>query len=208
MEIEYYGANCIKIETKKTSIVIDDNLVSLGQKGVATAKDIVLVTGAASELPAEARFTLDQPGEYEISDVSIQGIPAQSHMDEPGKSSTTIYRIIMDGVRIVVTGHINPDLSDVQLEAIGTVDILFLPIGGNGYTLDGIGAQKVLKEIEPRIVVPTHYDDPKLKYEVPQAPLEEAIKALGMEVTETLDSIKMKNFDLGEGTKLVVLNRQ
>lgn len=207
MEIEYYGANCIKIETKKTSIVIDDNLVKLGSKSVATSKDIFLATGDA-ELPAEARFTLDQPGEYEIADVSIQGIPARSHIDEEGKTSTTIYRIIMDGIRIVVTGHIHPDLSDVQLEAIGTVDFLFLPIGGNGYTLDDIGAQKVIKEIEPHIVIPTHYDDPKLNYEVPQAPLEEAIKNLGMEVTETLDSIKMKNFDLTEGTRLVVLNRQ
>lgn len=207
MEIEFYGANCLKIEAKKTSIVIDDNLAKLGYKGVATAKDIVLATGDI-ELPSEARFTLNQPGEYEISDVSIQGIPARSHMDEEGKTSTTIYRIIMDGVRIVVTGHIHPDLTDVQLEAIGTVDLLFLPVGGNGYTLDGIGAQKVIKEIEPHVVIPTHYDDPKLNYEVPQAPLEEAVKNLGMEVSETLDTIKMKNFELTEGTRLVILNRQ
>lgn len=207
MELQYHGANCIKIETKKTSLVIDDNLVKLGAKSVATPKDIVLVTGDA-ELPAESRFALDQPGEYEVADVSVQGIPARSHLDEAGKMSTTMYRIIMDGVRIVVTGHIYPNLSDVQLEALGTVDILFVPVGGNGYTLDAVGAQKIIKDIEPRVVVPTHYDDSTLQYEVPQAPLEDAIKNLGMEVDETLDSIKMKSFELGEGTKLVILNRQ
>lgn len=208
MELEYYGANCIKITSKKTSLVIDDNLAALGAKSVASAKDIVLATSGAAELPADAYFTINQPGEYEVSDVSVQGIPARSHMDEAGKSSANMYRIIMDGIRIAVTGHIHPDLSDVQLEALGTVDILIVPVGGNGYTLDGLGAQKVIKEIEPRVVIPTHYDDPGLQYEVPQASFDDAIKSLGMEITETFDTLKMKNFDLGEGTRLIVLNRQ
>lgn len=206
MELQYHGANCIKISTKKTSIVIDDNLAALGGKSVAGSKDIVLATGGIT-VPTDVHFAIDQPGEYEVSDVSIQGIPARSHMDEEKGLSTTMYRIILDGVRIGVVGHIYPSLSDTQLEALGTIDILFVPVGGNGYTLDGIGAQKVIKDIEPSVVVPTHFDESGLNFEVPQTPLDDAVKALGMEVAETLDSIKMKSFELGEGTKLVVLNR-
>ncbi len=207
MELYFYGANCIKITNKKNSIVIDDNLAVLGGKSVASPKDIVLATGDMP-LPAESHFTINQPGEYEVSDVSIQGIAARSHMDEDGKFSTTMYRIIVDGLRIVVTGHIHPNLTDVQLEALGTVDILFVPVGGNGYTLDGIGAQKIIKEIEPRVVIPTHYDSAGLKFEVPQTPLDDAVKALGMEVAGTIDSVKMKSFELGEGTRLVVVTPQ
>lgn len=207
MELEYHGANCIKITNKKNSIVIDDNLAKLGGKPVATAKDIVLATGD-TVLSPDARFTIAQPGEYEVADVSVQGVAARSHLDEEGKASATMYRLLVDGVRVVVVGHIYPELSDQQLEDLGTVDILFIPVGGNGYTLDSIGAQRIIKEIEPRVVVPTHYDSSSLNYEVPQAPLEEAVKGLGMEVAETLDSIKMKNFELGEGTRLVVLNQK
>ncbi|MGI9028085.1 MAG: MBL fold metallo-hydrolase [Candidatus Saccharimonadales bacterium] len=207
MEFQFYGANCIKIVTKKVNIVIDDNLAALGGKSVASPKDIVLSTGSA-ELPADAHFKINQPGEYEVSDISVQGIAARSHMDEEKQHSATMYRIIIDGVRIVVTGHIYPELNDVQLEALGTVDILFVPVGGHGYTLDAIGAQKIVKDIEPKVVIPTHYDSKSLKFEVPQSPLDDAVKILGMEVFDTLDSLKMKNFELGEGTRLVVLNQQ
>jgi L-ascorbate metabolism protein UlaG (beta-lactamase superfamily) len=81
-------------------------------------------------------------------------------------------------------------------------------VGGNGYTLDGVGALKVIKQIEPKVVIPTHYADPKIKYEVPQAPLADAIKGLGMEVSETLAKYKIKLAELSDSTKLVVLERQ
>ena len=208
MELQYLGGNCIKITAKKTSIVIDDNLAKLGLKPVASAKDIVLSTGVG-EPASEARFIIDHPGEYEVSDVSIQGIAVRSHMDEAKQHSTTMYRILLDGIRIAVTGHIHPDLTDVELEALGTVDILVLPVGGNGYTLDGIGAQKVVKEIEPKILVPTHYDDTDITYEVPQTPLDDAIKGLAMEPTDTVDSLKLKPADIGEGsTRLIIVNRK
>lgn len=207
MEIEFHGANCIKIANKKTSVVIDDNLAALGGKQISGPKDIVINT-VQVPAPEGVHFAIDQPGEYEVADVSIQGIAARSHMDEAGKQSATMFRIIMDGVRIAVTGHIHPDLSDRQLEDLGTIDILFVPVGGNGYTLDGIGAQKVVKEIEPKVVVPVHYDDSKLNFEVPQTPLDDALKALAMEVSETVDSMKLKTLELAEGaTRLVVLNR-
>lgn len=206
MELQFYGANCIKISNKKVSVVIDDNLASLGGKSVASTKDIVLSTGLV-DLPKETHFTANSPGDYEVSDISIQGIPARSHMDEEKKHSATMYRIIFEGVRIGVTGHVHPDLSDSQLEDLGTIDILFIPVGGNGYTLDGLGAQKIIKEVEPKIVIPTHYDAKGLNFEVPQTPLNDAVKSLGMEISETLDSLKLKNTEFGEGTKLVILNQ-
>jgi Beta-lactamase superfamily domain len=208
MELQFFGANCVKISTKKVSVVVDDNLATFGLKPVTTSKDIALSTGDIP-LPKDAYFGINHPGEYEVSDVSIQGIPAQAHIDEAGANqSSTIYRIILDGVRIGVIGHIYPNLSDTQLEALGTIDVLFIPVGGNGYTLDGTGAQKIIKDIEPKVVVPTYYEDAKFNFEVPAALLDDAIKALAMEPADRLDSLKLKNFDFGEGTRLFILNRQ
>lgn len=210
MELQFYGANCIKIATKKINVVIDDNLAAYGLKPAATAKDIVLSTSKQIALPAESHFGIDRPGEYEVADISIQGIAAPSHLDDPAtkEQGATMYRLIVGSLRIGVIGHVHPNLSESQLEDLGTIDILFVPVGGNGYTLDGIGAQKIIKDIEPRVVIPTHYEDAKFNFEVPQTPLDDAIKALGMEVADTVDSIKTKNFELGEGTRLIVLNRQ
>lgn len=207
MDFQFYGANCIKITYKKTTVVIDDDLAAHGGKSIANAKDIVLITGATAA-PKESYFIISSPGEYEVSDISIQGIPARSHMDEDKATSTTMYRLIIDGLRIGITGHVHPDLADSQLEALGTIDVLFVPVGGNGYTTDPVGAQRIIKEIEPKIVVPTHYDSAKLNFEVPQTPLDDAIKGLGMEVSETVTSLKPKGLEMIEGTRLVVVSEQ
>lgn len=206
MEIQYYGGNCVRIATKKAVITVDDTLTELGAKSVTKAGDIALFTTAHDPSPA-AKITIDQPGEYEVSDISIQGIAARAHMDETGTNST-IYRIIADDVRIAVVGHVYPDLTSSQLEALNTIDVLCIPIGGNGYTLDPIGALKLIKEIEPKVVIPTHYADKELKYEVPQQTLEEALKSLSMEPKETVPKFKPKGAELTDTTQLIVLERQ
>ena len=100
------------------------------------------------------------------------------------------------------------DLTDDELEAIGTIDVLIIPIGGNGYTLDGAGALKVIRKIEPNVVIPTHYADKKIKYPVEQQDLETALKGLAMEPKETVAKLKLKPADLTENTQLIVLERQ
>jgi len=208
MEIQYCGANCVKLTTKKAAITIDDNLSELGLKSVSKAGDIVLFTGKVGE-SKEPKLVIAEPGEYEVSDISIQGIAARSHMaaDEKAKDAT-IFKIMADEVRIVVIGHIYPELSDKQLEAIGTTDVLIIPVGGNGYTLDPVGALKIIKKIEPKLVIPTHYADKAIKYEVPQQELSNAIKELAMEPKETVPKLKLKPADLTDTTQLIVVERQ
>ncbi len=208
MEVTFYGANCIKLSTKKATVVVDDNLESLGLKSVTKNGEIALYTGAHGEPDAEVNILIDSPGEYEVSDVSIQGVAARAHIDEPGQKSATMYKIIIDDIRVAVVGNVHPDLTDEQLEEIGTVDVLFVPVGGNGYTLDGVGALKIIRGIEPKIVVPTHYADSDIEYPVPQSDLETALKNMSMEPAETVPKLKVKLAELTDVTKLVVLERQ
>jgi L-ascorbate metabolism protein UlaG (beta-lactamase superfamily) len=208
MEIEFYGANCFKITHKKAAIVIDDNLEKLGAKTIAKEDDVVLFTRNDLKSQIKAKLTFDQPGEYEVSNISVTGIAARSHLEDEGGKGATMYKIAADDVKIAAVGHIYPDLSDDQLEALGMVDILLIPVGNTGYTLDATGALKVIKKIEPKLVIPSHYDDKKLKFEVPQQGLDEAIKTLAMEPKETVAKLKVKPAEFGEGTQLVILERQ
>jgi L-ascorbate metabolism protein UlaG (beta-lactamase superfamily) len=206
MDLQFHGANCITIATKRAKITVDDTLEGLGQKPVAKAGDILLYTTAHGDPPVEAALTVDQPGEYEIAGISIFGIAARSHLEEEAGRSATMYKIMSDDTSILIVGHVFPELSDNQLEAIGTVDIMFIPVGGNGYTLDPIGALKIIKKIEPKLVIPTHFDSKKLHFPVPQQSLEQALKGLAMEPKDTLAKFRPKPEDLAEGiTRLVVL---
>lgn len=207
MEIQFYGANCVRISGKKASFVVDDNLAELGLKSVTKNTDIAIKTHS-DESAQSNNLTIDSPGEYEVSDVSIRGIAARAYQDPEGDRSATIFRVVADDIRVGVLGHIFPRLNEDQLEAIGTVDILIVPIGNNGYTLDSTGVLELIKAIEPRIVIPTHYADKNIKYPMPQQELMEAIKGLSMDIKDTVEKIKVKSGDITETTELIVLKRQ
>lgn len=207
MDIQFYGANCVSFATRQARVVVDDNLADLGQKGVLKQDDIAIFTGAHALAPRPVKLLIDEPGEYEVSGVSVYGIAARAHIDTDKQMTATMYKLLIDEFSILITGHIFPELSDDQLEAIGMVDIMVVPVGGNGFTLDGVGALKLVKKIEPKLVIPTHYEDHELAFSVPQQPLEQALKALAMEPKETTPKLRLKPIDLGDVTQLVVLER-
>jgi L-ascorbate metabolism protein UlaG (beta-lactamase superfamily) len=204
MEVKYYGANCVKFSTKKVSIVVDDTL----DKGssITTDKDIVIKTNPVVQYVEGGYFEVKSPGEYEVSEVSIAGIASKLHFDDT--QSCTMYSVHIDGFSVAVLGHTVGNLNDEQIEKLGVVDILVLPVGGHGYTLDAIAAVKLIKEVEPKIVIPTHYQDAKISYEVEQAHLEEFLKAYGATDTEAIDVLKLKDSTLPDKTQVVVLTKQ
>lgn len=207
MDLQFYGANCVVISGKQSRLVIDDNLADLGAKTVSKEGDVALFTFEYANPPKDAKIVIDQPGEYEVSGISIYGIAARAHVDEDGQRNATMYKLVIDDTSILVTGHVYPELSDSQLEAIGMVDVMIVPVGGNGYTLDGVGALKLIKKVEPKLVIPTHYDDGVLTFPVPQQTLEQALKSLTMEPKETLSKLKLKGGELGDTTQLIVLEK-
>jgi L-ascorbate metabolism protein UlaG (beta-lactamase superfamily) len=133
-------------------------------------------------------------GEYEIGDVSIKGVPAQRHLDTSADEKlSTAYRIGVGDVRVAVLGNIDFKLSEDQLEEIGVVDILILPVGGGGYTLGATSAATIVRQVEPHAVIPVHYNDSGLKYEVPQDDLEVFVKELSATVEEAGAKLKLKS---------------
>ena len=207
MDMQFYGANCIALTGKQARVVVDDTMTELGGKTVVKEGNICLFTGAHGSVSGNPKILLDTPGEYEASGVSIFGIQARAHMDEEGKHSATMYKITWGDTTVLVTGHVYPKLSDADLEAIGLVDVMFVPVGGNGYTTDATGALQLIKQIEPKIVILTHYADSSFKYEVPQASLEEALQTLAMEPKETTKKFQFKPAEATDTTQLVVLEK-
>lgn len=207
MDIQFYGANCFTLSAKGVRVVVDDNLAELGLKSAAKPDDVMLFTGPHAYAGTNARIVIGGPGEYEIAGLSIVGIAARSHLDDPNGQGATMYKIMADDTSYLVTGHIYPDLSDKQLEAIGMVDVMFVPVGGNGFTLDATGAMQVIKKVEPKLVVPTHYADEAIHYAVPEQSLEQALKNMGMEPKEIVAKLRYRPADMTDATQLIVLTR-
>lgn len=207
MDVQFYGANCLVLSSKQTRVVVDDNLASLGAKAVARDGDICLFTGPKpSDIAAQPKLVIDMPGEYEASNVSILGIQVRAHMDEDKQRNGVMYKVTWGETKYLITGHAFPKLSEAELEMIGIVDVMFVPVGGNGYTLDATGALQLIKQVEPKVVIPTHYADSRLKYEVPQTELEDALKTLGMEAKQAGVKFQFKPAEVSGSTELVVID--
>lgn len=186
-EIEYKGGNGVVIATKKATIIADPKLSVVGLKDAAVKDAIELATEARFAInSSDAKIVIEGPGEYGIGDLDITGVAAQRHLDtETDPKASTMYRIDNGEIRIALIGNIYEKLSEDQLEALGVVDVVIIPVGGGGYTLDPTGAAMLVRQLEPKVVVPVHYNDGMLRYEVPQAELDEFVKELGAPVEET-----------------------
>jgi L-ascorbate metabolism protein UlaG (beta-lactamase superfamily) len=190
-DIEYKGGNTVVIATKKSKLITDPKLSVVGLKDIEPKGMIALATEPRFEVSSpDATLAVEGPGEYEVGDFSIRGIAAQRHLDSDG-SGSTIYRVEVGEARIALIGNIDTKLSEEQLEAIGVVDIVILPIGGGGYTLDATAAAQIVRQIDAKAVIPVHYADSSLKYEVPQGDFETFQKELGGTI-ETVDKLKVK----------------
>jgi len=192
-EIEYKGANSVIISTKKAKLFVDPKLSLVGRKDLNVKGSVELASEARFAVnDPDAKLVIDGPGEYGVSGFDILGIPARRHLDSEAEGKTsTIYRVKIEGTRIGIIGNIYEKLSDEQLEQLGVLDILIIPVGGNGYTLDATGAAGLVRAISPKVVIPVHYADDSLKYEVPQGELKTFISELGAPV-ETVAKYKFK----------------
>lgn len=191
MEIEYKGANCITITHKKDVFVVDPKLSVVGLNDITAPSVAQLVTQGES-VAMESGVLISGPGEYEVLNCSIKGIAARLHRAVTDNDhSATIYRLDFEDASVAILGHIDPKLTEDQLEALGLVDILIVPVGNHGYTLDAKAAAELVRKIEPKAVIPTHYAEEKINYEVPQATLDEFIKEMASPVEE-LSKLKIK----------------
>jgi len=207
MEISYKGGSSLIISTKKTTLLVDPKVSHLGLKDPMVPDAVEILTDDRYAVEG-ARLTVKSPGEYEVGDFSISGISARRHTDpDTTWPQSTIYRLETSEFRIGVLGHIESKLSEEQLEAIGVVDILIVPVGGNGFTLDPHDAATLTRQIDPKVVIPVHYEDSKVNYEVPQLPLEQFTHELNLSV-EAVDKYKIKNAAaLPEALSIVAINR-
>ncbi len=193
-DIEYKGGNTVVITTKKATLVVDPKQSLVGLKDLVVNNAVELATEERFALnSASARLCLEGPGDYGVADFSIRGTAACRHIDtEKDEPLATIYRIEAGDVRIALLGNIADKLSEDQLEALGVVDIVILPVGGGGYTLDATAAAGLVRRIDPKVVIPVHYADKALSYEVPQDELSTFVAEVGAPL-ETVAKFKVKS---------------
>ena len=216
MTITWHGQSLFEITTSRgknnqVSIVIDPFSEDLGLRIPKLEADIVLSTHEHYDhnnvkAVGGNPFLILGPGEYEIKEVFCQGIPAW-HDDSQGKErgSVTIFTIEAEELRLCHLGDLGQkELTSEQLERIGEVDILMIPVGGV-YTISAKEAVKIMSQIEPKIIIPMHYALPKLKPKLEG--VDKFLKIMGIKKIEPLNKLTIKKKELSEEeAKIILLN--
>lgn len=211
MTITWYGHSCFRLESKDISILIDPFSKDIGLRPPKIKDNIVLVTHQHydhNNLEGLSRdsFVIEGPGEYEVKGVYIKGI--QSYHDKSQgreRGLNTIYVIRMEDMIFAHLGDFDEDkLSEKQVDEIGNVDVLMLPVGGV-YTIDYKEAVEVVNQIEPKIVLPMHYKIAGLNLNIEGS--EKFLKEIGLTPEKADKNYKLQKKNLpAEEMKLVLIN--
>jgi len=214
MIITWLGHSCFKLQDKVgtdgVTVITDPYDKETGLKMPNLEADIVTVSHDHHdhnnvEALRGKPFVIDCAGEYDFKGVLVEGIDSY-HDEEEGKlrGGNIIYRIEVEDISIVHLGDLGHTLTNEQLEKLVGTDVLLIPVGGK-FTLDAKKAVEVISQIEPRIVIPMHYQTEGLAIEGLDS-IEKFIKELGIEPSHE-EKLKITKKDLPqEDMELIILS--
>ncbi len=168
MVITHHGGQCFKVTFGDLTLVFDPIAKGASLSAVRFGADIALVSRNNPDMNGvdevtfgdKAPFVISGPGEYEKSGVTIQGFLTKSEyglIKGPANAVNTIYSVKLEGMTLVFLGALSETTMPTDAkEAIDEIDILFVPIGGDG-VLDAAEASKLATFLEPKVIIPMHW---------------------------------------------------
>ncbi|HEX4716997.1 MAG TPA: MBL fold metallo-hydrolase [Thermoleophilaceae bacterium] len=217
MQVEWYGQSAFRLSTGDATVVIDPfgDVSAFASRGVqfdypaiaGVSADLVLVThehldhngvDAVDGSPAILRSTAGRL-ESPIGEVlAIASEHDRSAGTERGPNAIFVFEL--DGTRVAHFGDFGQTvLRDEQAAAIGTVDLLFVPVGA-GPTIGADAAVEIAKRLQARWVVPMHYRTPRLGFLEPADAFLEQFANVARLETPAFDTA-----ELAEETPLAVV---
>jgi L-ascorbate metabolism protein UlaG (beta-lactamase superfamily) len=213
MEITWYGHSCFRLTERNYATVVTDPFdhKAVGYDALKLKADIVTVSHDAPghnnmDAVKGSEHIIDGAGEFEIGGVFITAVQtAGGGKKSKDKTRNTLYVFDYEGITVAHLGDLQEVPTQSEVEALGTVNVLLIPVGG-GNSLNAAKAAEVVSTIEPNIVIPMHYatDAAKVKLE----PLSKFLKEMGLGKVESLPSLKATRSSLPQETKVVVLDYQ
>jgi L-ascorbate metabolism protein UlaG (beta-lactamase superfamily) len=208
VDINWLGHSCFRIKGNQAVIITDPFPPDLGYSLGKQTADIVTVShqhpshSYTEGIGGEPKI-ISGPGEYEISGVLIIGI-ATFHDSVRGQTrgKNTVYLIEIDGITICHLGDLGHVLTSEQVEEIGDIDVLLLPVGGVS-TINAAMAAEVIRQLEPKVVIPMHYKTPSLKRELD--PVDDFFKEMGVGQIEPRNKLSVSRTNLPPSTQVFLL---
>ena len=215
MEITWYGHSCFRLTERNMATVVADPFdnKSIGYFPLKLKADIVTVSHDApghnnTDAVKGTSHIITSPGEFEIGGVFITGVQTDGtgHAKKAKEAvRNTLYVFDYDGLTVAHLGDLKQVPTQTEIEALGTVNVALIPVGGGG-GLNAAKAAEVVSLLEPNIVIPMHYSTSDVKVSLDS--LNKFLKEMGLGKQETQPALKVTRSNLPEETHIVVLDYQ
>jgi len=216
MEITWYGHSCFRLTERNFATVVTDPFDSkaIVNEPLKLKAEIVTVSHAAPghnnvDAVKGVTHTITGPGEFEIGGVFITGVQTDGSASAKKKNSNgtrnTLYVFDYDGITVAHLGDLQQVPTQAEIEALGTVNVALVPVGGGG-GLNAAKAAEVVSLLEPNIVIPMHYATPDVKLTLDS--LNKFLKEMGLGKVEAQTSLKVTRTGLPSETHVVALDYQ
>ncbi len=209
MDVTWLGHGCFRLRGKNAAVVTDPYPPTIGLKLSRMDADLVTVSHehddhTYTQVVRDGAYEVRGPGEYEVAGVSVIGLPTYHDAEKGAKEGrNTVYLIEMDDVRVCHLGDLGHKLDDAEAEAVASPDVLLVPVGGRT-TMNAEQAAEVVRQLEPRFVVPMHYAIPGLKLQLD--PVDRFLKEMGVTSPEPQPKLSVQKSSVSEyETKVVLL---
>ena len=209
MDVTWLGHGCFRLRGRGAAVVTDPYPPTIGLKLSRMDAEVVTVSHEHdnhnyTQVVRDGAYEIHGPGEYEVAGVSVIGVPTYHDEQKGAKHGrNTVYLIEIDDVRVCHLGDLGHKLDDSEAEAVASPDVLLVPVGGRS-AINGAQAAEVVRQLEPRYVVPMHYAIPGLKIELD--PLDRFLKEMGVATSEAQPKLSVQKSSVAEyETKVVVL---
>jgi len=209
LDVTWLGHGCFRLRGRGAAVVTDPYPPTIGLKLSRMDAEVVTVSHEHdnhnyTQVVRDGAYEIHGPGEYEVAGVSVIGVPTYHDEQKGAKHGrNTVYLIEIDDVRVCHLGDLGHKLDDSEAEAVASPDVLLVPVGGRS-AINGAQAAEVVRQLEPRYVVPMHYAIPGLKIELD--PLDRFLKEMGVATSEAQPKLSVQKSSVSEyETKVVVL---
>jgi L-ascorbate metabolism protein UlaG (beta-lactamase superfamily) len=208
MEIDWFGHACFRMRGREGTVIVDPYSKDIGLSFARPRGDIVTISHAhpghsfAAGVKGDPKI-IDGPGEYEIKNIFVTGVPT-AHDKKGGKERgvNTVYVFDIDGLTICHLGDLGHVPTQPQIEALGNVNVLLVPVGGVS-TIHAGEAAEIVSMLEPQIVIPMHFAHADLKFKL-DSPFK-FFKEMGIKAPNAVASLKITKDNLPSETQVVVL---
>ena len=210
MDITWLGHSCFRLHDADMVVVTDPYPSSIGLRVDSRPASVVTVSNRhpnhshAEGIEGDPKI-FSAPGEFEYNGVTVRGVMTPLGEGQPLEERSVAFTIEIGNINVCHLGDISVPMNTRLIDELKPVDVVLVPTGGH-CTLDVDQVYQTLQDLDPKVVIPMHYQTPGVNVEVD--PIDNFVRRMGLDAVQPQPRLVVTTTNLGTDMRVVVMTSQ